>query len=599
MDIERELKENTIFCLTETQKKIDDIKMNQGIHALSSMRNNSERKGGGLMIIYRSIDDIFLEKIENANNDILITEGNIGNFEIMIIITYFRTGNTIEIEDYNKKLRCEIEFHVKKGEAKESNIIILGDFNGHLGYLGYQEENRNGKIINEMIENNDLILLNIDIECEGVYTWERGSVRSAIDLAIVNKNMYKSFLSMLIDEEKQKFDLSDHNLAEIRFNFETRKKPKNEWIETEYYKFDEEGLNEYLSLVRQKVIASEEMNLDIMNSFIYEAAEQILKKTYKKKIDSNNIEEAPWVTEEIRKAVKYRKVLNRKQRNEKDPHLKNIYFEDYKEFKSKVAKAVIEEMWKYEDKISKQIADKTNNNRNLYDNIKKLKGENRVHNNELKIFSDKGEELDKESMRKEIIKYWGTVYKMHKNEITTKWNEEEIEVYMKNLHSIQEYGEEIIYFKGPRNFNEHMDMAMEIIEINHFAENTTGFAKRKVSDKNNRKFSDIDDKYRKMSILDVDINDEDVEAVLKRLKNKKAPGPDGLKNEMYKKLGEDRITLNAVTECYANLLEGQKEPPGWKESITIMIPKSRKPTVGRFPLLETKRERVHQEIYVI
>ena len=80
MDIERELKENTIFCLTETQKKIDDIKMSQGIHALSSMRNNSERKGGGLMIIYRSIDDIFMEKIENANNDILITEGNIGNF---------------------------------------------------------------------------------------------------------------------------------------------------------------------------------------------------------------------------------------------------------------------------------------------------------------------------------------------------------------------------------------------------------------------------------------------------------------------------------------------------------------------------------------
>ena len=42
-----------------------------------------------------------------------------------------------------------------------------------------------------------------------------------------------------------------------------------------------------------------------------------------------------------------------------------------------------------------------------------------------------------------------------------------------------------------------------------------------------------------MSIMEVDINDEDVEAVVKRLKNKKAPGPDGSKNEMYKKLGQE------------------------------------------------------------
>ena len=85
--------------------------------------------------------------------------------------------------------------------------------------------------------------------------------------------------------------------------------------------------------------------------------------------------------------------------------------------------------------------------------------------------------------------------------------------------------------------------------------------------KKNRKSSDIEDKYRKMNILEVDIDGENMEAVLKRLKNKKAD-PDGLKNEMYKKLGEDRITLNALTECYINLFEGEKEPPGWKESIT-------------------------------
>ena len=81
----------------------------------------------------------------------------------------------------------------------------------------------------------------------------------------------------------------------------------------------------------------------------------------------------------------------------------------------------------------------------------------------------KKKNLTKIVREKKCINCWETVYKMHKNEITTKWKKGKIKVYMKNLQSIREYEEDIIYFKGPRKYNGSMDMAMEIIEINHFA----------------------------------------------------------------------------------------------------------------------------------
>ena len=43
----------------------------------------------------------------------------------------------------------------------------MGDFNCHLGFLGYQEENENVRMTMEFINGNNLILLNSDEKCQG------------------------------------------------------------------------------------------------------------------------------------------------------------------------------------------------------------------------------------------------------------------------------------------------------------------------------------------------------------------------------------------------------------------------------------------------
>ena len=46
-ELQEELKEKTILCMTETQKKVDNIKRGEKIGAYSSsMRQKEEKKGG-------------------------------------------------------------------------------------------------------------------------------------------------------------------------------------------------------------------------------------------------------------------------------------------------------------------------------------------------------------------------------------------------------------------------------------------------------------------------------------------------------------------------------------------------------------------------
>ena len=56
-------------------------------------------------------------------------------------------------------------------EKEENPVLLLGDFNGHVGFLGEQKLNINGKLILEWLDKYDLTILNDVCECEGTYTW--------------------------------------------------------------------------------------------------------------------------------------------------------------------------------------------------------------------------------------------------------------------------------------------------------------------------------------------------------------------------------------------------------------------------------------------
>ena len=140
-EIEEILDENSIMILTETQLKIGKVKMNENIVVRSSMRTQDEKKGGGLMILYRRNKDLNLEKVKINNNDILYVKGELYGKLFHIIVVYFSC--TYEDKAKNLILKEKIEYILNSTD--DDHVIVLGDFNGHVGFKGYQKLDENGK----------------------------------------------------------------------------------------------------------------------------------------------------------------------------------------------------------------------------------------------------------------------------------------------------------------------------------------------------------------------------------------------------------------------------------------------------------------------
>ena len=72
---------------------------------------------------------------------------------------------------------------------------------------------------------------------------------------------------------------------------------------------------------------------------------------------------------------------------------------------------------------------------------------------------------------------------------------------------------------------------------------------------------------------------EEVERQIKRMRTNKAPGPDGIKAELYKVMLENRELVSILTISLNGILEETHIPDDWRVSNTVLIQKKRKPTV--------------------
>ena len=122
----------------------------------------------------------------------------------------------------------------------------MGDFDAHLRILEKRKEDVNGRMVLDWLERFDVVLMNADDKCEGVYTWKRGNQRSAIDFILVNEYVYERCGRMIIDEDKEVIDFSVHCLVTMELGLRERPEifRKGEYVEKVYYRRDKEALQE-------------------------------------------------------------------------------------------------------------------------------------------------------------------------------------------------------------------------------------------------------------------------------------------------------------------------------------------------------------------
>ena len=230
--------------------------------------------------------------------------------------------------------------------------IILGDFNGHVGFLGTQPINKNGELLMELAEDNNLTILNGHVDCNGITTWEQNEKKSTIDYILVDQQMPKMFHSMNVDEEKEVFDLSDHNLLAAYFNMKTplgREFTKNKFREITYLKKNEDTTHNFFNKVIGNLRC--DMTLLMYQQKIIEAQNQHMMTTMKRWLSKRtNEDEKIWFNKNIEREIQCRKSINRKKRNEADQTKRTLLEKEYLQQKGRVQKIIKDEITKHERK---------------------------------------------------------------------------------------------------------------------------------------------------------------------------------------------------------------------------------------------------------
>ena len=212
LELEELIDDDTILCVTETQQKIDKLNIRKNLIKITQMRKKESKKGGGLMIITKQNSNIEIEDIKTLHEDCLQMQVKFGNLNFKLITVYMSCHHK-----ENKELNNQIERAIQQNYETEP-MLIVGDFNAHLGVIIPDTLNENGRTLLKWLEQYNLILLNNDPKCQGTYTWSSRGQKSIIDYAIINQKMYQNFKHMNIDEENEIFDISDHNLIEVKLH---------------------------------------------------------------------------------------------------------------------------------------------------------------------------------------------------------------------------------------------------------------------------------------------------------------------------------------------------------------------------------------------
>ena len=329
--------EVNMICLVETQQKFKKVDFSEATTCLEKMRTKEDKKGGGFTVVWSTKSGLHAEEVPCNNPDLLKIKIQYKTMLVTMLLVYVDCKENERINYMYKTLNDEL-LEVKDKE----NLIVLGDFNGHLGFIGMQEQNWKGRMLLDFIERWNLVLLNGDEACTGEITRIQGDQRSAIDFKIVNQALYKFFQSMSIDENKEKFDLSDHCLMESTFEIEgeyNHNGQRGRRIENEYYKTNSAELKgKFLrELENDKLHMSERNSINVADfeELLRKNADNVLKcKTTKKVLYEDKQQqkiEPIWMNANIKNEIKLRKKYNREKRNAICPqvqsHLQGLYIQ--------------------------------------------------------------------------------------------------------------------------------------------------------------------------------------------------------------------------------------------------------------------------------
>ena len=202
-------------------------------------QKNRNVYGGGLLTAVEVGLNPMLISTKNEDAEVLTIQLEVNHFKIRVINGY---GPQDDDSLQNKlKFWMALDQEVLAAKSENCMVLIQMDANAKVGRSVITNDpnnltDNNGQQMLELVSRHELAILNADARCRGTITRHRVSKKSEeksiLDYMLVCKDLYQHFESMMIDEERSltltkyttsKTTKSDHNPMFARFKVEYRK----------------------------------------------------------------------------------------------------------------------------------------------------------------------------------------------------------------------------------------------------------------------------------------------------------------------------------------------------------------------------------------
>ena len=192
-----------IFIQESKARRKGKIKLNN--YTIFEKIRKQNNGGGLLTAVHSSLKPVSISD-DDDDEEILVVEANINNSMVRLINGY---GPQENLPENSRKLFFDqLDLEVKKAKIAGALVCIEMDSNAKLGPTiipgDPKPKSENGKLLEKVINDNELIVVNAKPICNGVITRHRKTINneedSVIDHFIVCKGMFKLVQKMTIDE---------------------------------------------------------------------------------------------------------------------------------------------------------------------------------------------------------------------------------------------------------------------------------------------------------------------------------------------------------------------------------------------------------------
>ena len=284
-----------IVAFVETQRDDDHpVSEVHGDYAWIG-KNRKDGKGGGIgfMTNAKSVTVLDHNLLNFMDGDLerLWISMKVDKVLFAVGVVYLPVDNVPSNKEAACLLYDELIENVARLQQHFQNIILFGDFNGKLDKFRGTKPSSNGKMLENLIEATNMVVMNTSDKCQGQVTWHRGPLSSTIDYMLVNDHVNDLIQNVLIDEEQIYSLGSDHNFITSIINVPTARQANetdsiSKWNiseKTSWTRFENQ-MNEALAkLDVTKYCHPNDLWLAIKSKIISVAENTIGHKSYKNK----------------------------------------------------------------------------------------------------------------------------------------------------------------------------------------------------------------------------------------------------------------------------------------------------------------------------